>query len=898
MDGPGWGAPARTSGWAPGPAARGGHSAPPGGLSPASGALGGSSRGGGGALGSSALGTALGSRTVADLLRRLLLELGPEEGRRQRASELLHRSSEQDASECIPLILDRIVNVASAHGLGIHALCELLRVHPIVMVQRLTAERVYDLFHPNADDRPALAFLHSFMCYKHSQGLGVEQESAKLQKLLIRRSKHPELWRAEASPLRAWLCKIWLDVPSSRPDRQNMASSCNRWIADMHAGVEEKLPCLALMKQELELRGRPEGEAWLLGNLLEQVCRDPISHSPDLQHLLWLLGVPPSPVALKPLLKGLAQERGRLATLWVCLSLWAPQPQPQDGITPRWPVASSPPIHALLNSMLKVFTQLAGADDLCRTSVLTLGAIAASGPGAVAASAAELLLLLHKEGPMLPSNVWLPLVPLLEHTLAARWPAAAELLARLRQRGGSGPLAQFATAPPSGGGGGAGGFGQPFPQAGGFPYGQHGGLQGGSSFPQQQHQMQGGFQQGSQYTQQLASGGFPQQNQALSQFASAPALNGHSYPQQPMRRLADMPGGLGPHNAIEIQFEPPRVGLQNTNNTCYMNSFIQSLFMTNHFVWRIFDFQLHLKKNPSKVDKEDFKLGLKVVELLKRQMAKMAITKHKHTDIWDLLQGFPAEYRNGDQQDVTETIRFVFDKLGSFEQPLIREVFAGELNEKVQCQVCKSVKNRPETFSDLVLSVPKADQVVKAGVVPTTQALLDQRLYFELMDENELVDCDTCRKKQRAGKWCEIVSPPAHLCICLNRFSFDVKALAMTKEKTPVRVDGAVQIGPFTYVLYFVIVHTGKDATSGHYYAIGHRSEAGPGQGDWVTMDDSQLKPADMSLLQGAVGDKQKDDNPYVLFYRCQEAPLTPPVRIPTQLAEEVRKVDEARVES
>jgi len=281
-----------------------------------------------------------------------------------------------------------------------------------------------------------------------------------------------------------------------------------------------------------------------------------------------------------------------------------------------------------------------------------------------------------------------------------------------------------------------------------------------------------------------------------------------------------------------------------------------------------------------------------------RQMARMSMTKYKHTDIAEILNSFPPEYRSGTQQDVTETIRFVFDKLGGFEQRLIRDVFAGELSEKLQCQVCGTVKSRPETFSDLVLSVPKAEEVMRAGVVPTTQALLDQRLQYELMDVTEPVFCDCCQQKQRAGKWCEIVSPPSHICVCLNRFSFDVQAMDMVKEKTPVRVDGTVQIGPFTYVLYFVIVHTGKDATSGHYYAIGHRSEEGPSQGEWMTMDDSQLKPADMSLLSGHVSEKMKDDTPYVLFYRCQQAPPTPMPFVPQQLAESVRREDDARIES
>jgi len=341
-----------------------------------------------------------------------------------------------------------------------------------------------------------------------------------------------------------------------------------------------------------------------------------------------------------------------------------------------------------------------------------------------------------------------------------------------------------------------------------------------------------------------------------------------------------------------MECQAPRVGLQNTNNTCYMNSFIQALFMTSRFVWHLFAFTLQPKKKPSKVDEEDFDFGVKLVQLLQRQMAKMALTRHKHTDIWDLLQSFPEQYRKGEQQDVTETIRFVFDKLGSFDQPLVREVFAGELSEKTICQVCGTVRARPETFSDLVLSVPTEEEVARRQLRPTTQALLDDRLKFEYLDDDNMLFCEQCQKKTRAGKWSEIVSPPMHLCLCLNRFTFDVKTMDFTKDKTEVRVDGLLQIGPFTYELYMAIIHTGKTASSGHYYAIGKRSESAQDQNVWVKMDDSQLKPADMALLTGGVDDRQRDDNPYVLFYRCQQAPPTPPILVPRALAHDVSLSD------
>ena len=150
-----------------------------------------------------------------------------------------------------------------------------------------------------------------------------------------------------------------------------------------------------------------------------------------------------------------------------------------------------------------------------------------------------------------------------------------------------------------------------------------------------------------------------------------------------------------------------------------MNSFVQALFLTDSFVWRIYDFTLKLKAKPSKIDEEDFEFGKK--ELLQKQFAKMALTTHKHTDIWDILQAFPADYRSGEQQDVTETIRFAFDKLGGSDQALLREVFAGQLQEKIQCRECGKIKVREETFTDLVLPVPTAEKAKESGIVPTMQ---------------------------------------------------------------------------------------------------------------------------------------------------------------------------------
>lgn len=344
-------------------------------------------------------------------------------------------------------------------------------------------------------------------------------------------------------------------------------------------------------------------------------------------------------------------------------------------------------------------------------------------------------------------------------------------------------------------------------------------------------------------------------------------------------------------NECMVNFEPPRVGLRNLHNTCYMNTTIQSLFMTNAFVQRIYSFEPTLKQNPSKVDVEDFQFGQKLVVLLRQHLARMQLTRQPHLDIGDILNEFPEHYRNGKEQDVTEAMRDVFDKLGSYHDTLIRDVFSGTLSWKTMCQQCGSVKDRAETFSEMILPMPSEEEAQMSGGFPTTQGLLNQALQIEYLSDDACPFCERCQQKTRAGKWCEILAPPAHFCVHLGREKYDPK-LGIVKVKTPVRVEATIQIGPFTYELYMVIVHNGADANSGHYYAIGSRSEIPLAQKQWVLMDDSQLKPADLSILSGCAPDK-KDDNPQVLFYRCQMAAASAPgVSFPRAVVDEVMRED------
>merc|ERR1712032_41799 len=90
--------------------------------------------------------------------------------------------------------------------------------------------------------------------------------------------------------------------------------------------------------------------------------------------------------AIQPLLHSLSKEPGRLATLWVCLSLWPAQTQPPGPTPHQWPPNSPAPVHLLLCSLFIAFLELDDARDLCCTGILTVAAVASGAQGAVAAS--------------------------------------------------------------------------------------------------------------------------------------------------------------------------------------------------------------------------------------------------------------------------------------------------------------------------------------------------------------------------------------------------------------------------------------------------------------------------------------------------------------------------------
>lgn len=226
---------------------------------------------------------------------------------------------------------------------------------------------------------------------------------------------------------------------------------------------------------------------------------------------------------------------------------------------------------------------------------------------------------------------------------------------------------------------------------------------------------------------------------------------------------------------------------------------------------------------------------------------------------------------------------------------------------------------------------------------PSIQECFDTYVKKERLWGENAYACESCKGKREAYKWHEITSPPAHLVVILNRYAWNVYSNDKKKIPTHIHVNPVLSVCSYVYELYAAIIHSGATANSGHYYCIGRRSEtrghvphtADPwGVGDrgggaeqdlggragdpgspsrlirpgevsaayypqslcstgtgskrrrdvWFRFDDSTVTRVDAGTINSISADTSSDDSPYMIFYRCVQAPPTSLCVIPKKI--------------
>ncbi|KAK2730059.1 ubiquitin c-terminal hydrolase domain-containing protein [Colletotrichum kahawae] len=204
--------------------------------------------------------------------------------------------------------------------------------------------------------------------------------------------------------------------------------------------------------------------------------------------------------------------------------------------------------------------------------------------------------------------------------------------------------------------------------------------------------------------------------------------------------------------------------------------------------------------------------------------------------------------------------------------------------------VCSRCNNRTYSFATFdFISVP---------INSNTQTIEDcLRSYLE----PEVIDdykCDTCNMNVRGKKQIALARLPELLCVCFRRFDYDSTGQVQKKrdmitwdfenlnldqffippeERNTVGppLDEKFEL-PFDYECYAVIIHTGTNITSGHYYSY-VREPQNPDPHAWHRINDARVTPIRIDGT-GRGGDasrevfkKSTSDVPYLVFFRRKQ---------------------------
>ncbi|ORM42229.1 Ubiquitin carboxyl-terminal hydrolase 25 [Babesia sp. Xinjiang] len=298
-------------------------------------------------------------------------------------------------------------------------------------------------------------------------------------------------------------------------------------------------------------------------------------------------------------------------------------------------------------------------------------------------------------------------------------------------------------------------------------------------------------------------------------------------------------------------------GLRNLGNTCYYNSVLQALFHTRSLVYGLFELY-------------DSNEHVTVYQRIFRKLMKRGKRTFDPRAGYKLLP--PSFTRGSEQQDVTETLGHIMESLDP-SLGLWRRVFAGMVVRRVKCSTCGNLSDNREVVMDFTFPLN--------GLL-SIQGMFDDYCQMETLCGGNRYFCNRCDGYSRAEMWNVIASPPAHLMVVLSRHLWrsDSDSQGYTSGASKlldhVFVDDRLRICEFDYTLYGSIFHSGRDTSSGHYYFVGRDSEA-PSR--WHICDDSRVTEVTETAVNDISQNPKNSDVPYVVFYRCTQAPLTPALR-------------------
>ncbi|XP_068881518.1 ubiquitin carboxyl-terminal hydrolase 50 [Aphelocoma coerulescens] len=318
--------------------------------------------------------------------------------------------------------------------------------------------------------------------------------------------------------------------------------------------------------------------------------------------------------------------------------------------------------------------------------------------------------------------------------------------------------------------------------------------------------------------------------------------------------------------------QPGLTGLQNLENTCYMNAVLQCLCsltpLVQYFLSGRWNTALHGETGESATA-----FGCLISDMWLGEFDYVS------PEAFHSVFGkrYPAFSRRT-QHDAQEFLICVLDDLHeAFKEPsqgrhssdagastgsssgtsIVTKLFEGQLSYGIRCLKCKALADRPESFTVLSLPIPST-------TVCSLQDCLECFFQPDTLTRNNQIHCYWCGSSQDATVKASITKAPQIIIFHLKRFAWQDKhrRKLSTTVCYPFR---DLDLSPYStvscnkaeYSLCAVVNHAG-DLDYGHYTAFCKHSVTK----HWYSFDDTHVTKIPDSAVQA--------DTAYLLFYTSQ----------------------------
>jgi ubiquitin carboxyl-terminal hydrolase 47 len=379
-------------------------------------------------------------------------------------------------------------------------------------------------------------------------------------------------------------------------------------------------------------------------------------------------------------------------------------------------------------------------------------------------------------------------------------------------------------------------------------------------------------------------------------------------PKIPVAPYIEFPNGNFNTPQTNTRYTEKYSGLNNQGSTCYLNSLIQTLFMTPEFRLNILNWKYQEKLHGQKADCIPYQI--------KKLFSKLQLKNRKSEETKSLTKSF--QWGNSDafyQHDIQELCRVLFEAIEmslnfdeekfKSEKNFINDIFEGFSSSVVKCKECEYESLRKDKFLDISLPIRNEFEKIYNN---SLEIALNNYTRIETLENDNKYFCEKCNKKTDALKFIKFEEMPSVLLFQLNRFEYDYMTGNRIKIKDKVtfplvldmnlfmsqkfntvlneeyfkerseskinldeiefdkEVKKSFENGDYVYELYSIVIHSGT-ANGGHYYAYIKSFE----DGNWYCFNDSEVTIINENDLENVFGGKgngyTSSGSGYVLLY-------------------------------